>query len=256
MLSLKQIASILLPLFFLTAGSAPATGKEPAALSRTLPASVPVKILEQKSRLLGDCQLILGKNAARFTARKGTLVAICAPPEYNVMLASSERKQYFMLPYKKAVTNTLGMHKSMVDAKKAVPKKQRNHNLHCLTLQAVVPATEAQAVVHDAYIFQSRQKKILKNCSFQWLEIHDLSPPILSFLRWLYDIDKDYGIPLEQDATFWNGAVEYNYQTKSIKDGMVSRSLFDYPQNYQRTYDKAQLIMTDENKATLEEMFR
>ena len=131
----------------------------------------------------------------------------------------------------------------------------RDSILHITTNKAVIDSSRKQLIVTDSFLFQSRRNRALRDTTFRLVDGYKLAPRVQDFLHWLFNQRVLMGVPVELSNTYMDGSAETIYKARSIEKMTVPVSMFAYPQGLARVNDKVDILVTDEAKTTLEDLF-
>lgn len=206
------------------------------------------------SRILGKCRLYLSNQGGRFETVDGRVVAVCRPPTWEMKLYAPKTKVVFSVANAKLKANGLGVFTAPVDYAQARVSPDYDALLRVKTLKVLVDVRKQTMVVNDAYIFQTRTKRVLLDSVMKVAQGYKFNAFLQSFLDFLFNQSVYKGLPLELKNTYQGGVVETLYSTSSVEYVKRPLSIFDFPIGMKPVTDKLQVLMSEDTKTTLEDL--
>jgi hypothetical protein len=206
------------------------------------------------SRILGKCRLYLSNQGGRFETVDGRVVAVCRPPTWEMKLYAPKSKVVYSMANAKLKANGLGVFTAPVDYSQARVSPDYNALLRVKTLKVSVDVRKQAMVVNDAYIFQTRTKRVLLDSVLRVAQGYKINPFLQSFVDFLFNQSIYQGLPIELKNTYQGGVVETLYSTSSVEYVKRPAAIFDFPIGMKPVTDKIQVLMSEDTKTTLEDL--
>ncbi len=213
-----------------------------------------VLVVRQKTESMGQIELYLSDQAGHFSARSGELTATCAAPDWNLVFYSKRRNLAFVASKAKMQQKSMGIfHRPPLE--KGLRSRQRDGQLKLDTVKVTIDGSTEPEGSSDMFIYQDRKTKRFKEIDFTVADHISLNANTQIFVNWLYDQSVFTGLPLEQKKYYTDGSVATVYQTTSITHADQPASLFEYPKGYKTTANLLEVVLSEDAKSTLEDLW-
>jgi hypothetical protein len=209
----------------------------------------------QNTGPLGKAELYLSDQGGCFVARSGDVFIVTCPPSWEVMLFSRSKKQAFVLSNKEAFQNNLGLFNTPCELSKGVLSHGTDPLLHLKYTRVFVDGSKHPGKSADPFIFQERSTRVVKDLVYRVADIGKLKPELQNFLYWIYSDNNYPGLPIDSKIDYTDGSVFNLLSTESTARVAKPASIFAYPKGFKRTLNKMEVLVSNDAKATMEDLW-
>ena len=214
-----------------------------------------VIVVHQNTDLLGPTDLYISDNGARLVARKGDISAVCAAPSWHILLHCKSRNLGYSVSKNKVQRKAMRIFTSPIHLRDGHCVKERDSILKLRLTEVTVDGSLDRNGASDPFIYQNRRRQQLKEVHFKVTDQFQLKPEVQNFVNWIYNQDYYPGLPLEMRKDFMDGSSSTTYRTTSIKTCAMPPSFFAYPTDYKTTANHLEVLVADDARTTLEELW-
>jgi hypothetical protein len=214
-----------------------------------------VIVARQNSEYLGNMTLYLSDRACRFEARNDDIVIASHAPDWQIILYSHKKNKGYVYAPKRGGDDKLDLFPTFFSLSTGKATSGYDKNLKIDYVEIYKAAGPKMDACNDAFIFQNRTRRPLRDQTLRVAKVGTLPPEVSVFVNFIYSTGTFPGVPLDHVTRYKDGTANVKYHTFSIGHTQKPASFFAYPTGYTKVADKIEVLLADDTKTTLEDLF-